>query len=208
MINSEKKQETILDDYHYDTEAIAERAREMLRGHRQYQKLRSQLGKLNAIRDLAKISMIQAQLREIETAEMTRLTRLEEEQRKNVNSISTLLKSIDIDEFNRYQELMAGVTLLLDMMDTAFSDVNRLLERNKIGISMGNFPELQAARKVAWDMASDEQNKMPKYKNNLWAEESERLYQTLQKRCAVYRRKVERIETKIGKIEGKGETEK
>lgn len=205
MINSDIKQETVLDDFRYDTEAIAARARDILKGNRQYQKLREQLERLNPYHDLAKLSMVQTQLRKMETDEMARLTRLEEEQRKSVNRIADMLKDIDTGEYNRYQELMAGISLLLDIMDSAFSDVNRLLDRNRIGINIGNFPELAAARKTAWAMASAEQDEMAAYKHEIWSGESDRLYKILQERCAVFRRKVERIEDKLRKIEEKGE---
>lgn len=188
-----------LNDYHYDTEAIAQRAAEILKGNKPYQKLYKKLQLLNPKRDMMKIALLQSQLREIESDEMNRLIELEENSRKKVRNIAVLLERIAPNEAAKYQEMMAGLSLLLDMIDTSFSDINKLLRRNSIGVEMNNFPELEAAKKLVWKMVFAEQKKMQTYQDNLWSEESGRLYTYLQARCAVYRRKVERVEGKLKK---------
>ena len=121
------------------------------------------------------------------------------ERRKDINNMATLLHG---EERNRYQELVAGLSLLLDLMDSTFSDLNTLLMRNKTGIQMDKFPELRAARKMLWDMANGEQEGMPQYKLDLWAAESDRLYKVLQERMGVFRRKVEREEARQDRQQG------
>ena len=93
---------------------------------------------------------------------------------------------------------------MLDMTDNIFFDINKLLNRNNIGIEMNNFPELKAAKKTVQDMAIKEQYGMARYKEDLWNDESERIYKYLLERCAIYRRKVDRIESKMKKTENKG----
>ena len=98
---------------------------------------------------------------------------------------------------------MAALSLLLDMTDNVFFDINQVLKRNNLGIEIDNFPEMKAAKKTAQDMAIKEQYAMARYKEDLWNEESERIYKYLLERCATYRRKVDRIEARQEKKGGK-----
>lgn len=182
--------------YGIDRDAINEQARANLQNNRQYKKLYEEYQRLDPRRDFVKIGILQSRLRLMESREMDRLANLEIERRKDVNLLADVLREKDAKEYERYQELMAALSLLLDMMDSTFGDLNRLLVRNKIGITMDQFPELIAAKKLAWQMASGEQNQMPEYKSELWSEESERIYKYLLERCATYRRKVDRIEAR------------
>lgn len=180
----------------FDSEAMQRQARENLEHNREYNKLYKEFHRLDPRRDLVKRSLMQTKMRHMENQEFLRLQQLEMERRKNVNTMTALLQG---EERNRYQELMSGLSLLLDLMDTTFSDVNMLLMRNNTGIQMDKFPELRAARKMLWEMANGEQEKMPQYKLDLWADESERLYKVLQERMGVFRRKVEREEARLAK---------
>lgn len=178
----------------FGSEAMLRQARENLKGNREYNKLFKEWSQLNPHRDLVKRSLVQTKMRHMENQEFQRLQELEMQRRKDINAIAELLQG---EERNEYQELVAGLSLLLDLMDSTFSDLNLLLMRNKTGIQMDKFPELMAARKMLWDMANGEQDNMPKYKLDLWAAESDRLYRVLRERMGVYRRKVEREEARI-----------
>ena len=180
--------------YGIDRDAICEQARANLSKNRQYKKLYDELNRLDLHCDLVKIGILQSRLRLMESREMDRLAELEIMRRKDVNRLADLLKEKDILEYEQYQDLMSALSLLLDMMDSAFGDLNRLLVRTKMGITMEQFTELQQAKRLAWQMASGEANGMPKYKSDLWSEESERIYKYMMERCATYRRKVDRIE--------------
>lgn len=180
-------------DYGIDREAIARQAIGNLKGNRPYQKLYEQLQRLDPRRDFVKRNYVQTQIREMESKEINRLVNLELDRRKDVNRLTDYLQG---DDRNRYQELMSGLSLLLDMIDSTFFDINQLLSRCNTGVQMENFPEIVSAKKLVWTLANGEQNEMPRYKADLWAEESARLYDYLQERCAVFRRKVERKEAK------------
>lgn len=130
---------------------------------------------------------------------MERLQQREMNRRKDIKAIAEMLQG---EQRQQYDELLSGISLLLDLMDSTFSDLNTLLMRNKVGIQIDKFPELQAARKMLWDMANEEQDKMPQYRHDLWADESERLYKHLRDRMAIYRRKVEREEARQDKQQG------
>ena len=151
-----------------------------------------------------KINLVKTKMKHIVNVETNRLWMLEMEKRKSVKDLSDLLLKKDRAEYEHFQELMAGLSLLLDMTDNIFFDINKLLNRNNIGIEMNNFPELKAAKKTVQDMAIKEQYGMARYKEDLWNDESERIYKYLLERCATYRRKVDRIESKMKKTENKG----
>ncbi len=191
-----------LESYHLDMKSFTERAKDRLRNNRKYAKLQKQLCSLSSVYDLVKIGIIKEKMEQMEKNEIRRLIEMEMEQRKSVNHIAEILKEIDVKEFDRYQELMAGMLFCFDMIDSTISDINKVLKRNKIGIDLNKFEEFNGVRRVIWDMVSSEQKKMPNYKNELWSDESEHLYEILQNRCGVYRRKVNRVEEKIIKEKG------
>ena len=196
---AEKEKVSIDEVYGIDRDALAALASKNLMSDRQYKKLYDEYQRLDRRRDFVKIGIVQSRLRLMESREMDRLTELEIARRKDVNRLADLLKEKDTLEYEQYQDLMSALSLLLDMMDSTFGDLNRLLVRNKIGITMEQFPELLNAKQLAWQMATGEQDKMPEYKGELWSGESERIYKYLLDRCATYRRKVDRIEAKMEK---------
>ncbi len=203
MEDNRKRQLADLDDYHYDTKEIALRAIENLRNIKEYCKLEEQYLEARRQHNLLQISQLSARINKMKQDEVHRLVLMEEERRKNIERISDVLRSIDPAEEERYQMLLAALSLLLDMVDTVFSEINIVLRKNKIGVEMDNFPELKAAMKIVWEMAFDEQDKMMEYKNKLWSEESQRLYKYILERSAVYCRKVDRIEARMEKSEVK-----
>ena len=180
----------------FDTEAMLRQVRENLKDNREYNKLYKEMERLDPRRDLLKRSLVQTKMRHIENQELQRLQQLEMNRRKDIKAIAEMLQG---EQRQQYDELLSGISLLLDLMDSTFSDLNTLLMRNKVGIQIDKFPELQAARKMLWDMANEEQDKMPQYRLDLWADESERLYKHLRDRMAIYRRKVEREEARQDK---------
>ena len=183
-------------DYHYDGKEIVERAMENLKGHKPYQKLKDELKRLDPRRDFVKRNLLQTQMRKIEEDEMHRLIALEEKRQMDVNAIADMLKELSPDDHRRYQELMAGLAMAIDVLDYTFTDINGLLYRNGIGVQMFQFPEVAAARKMLSDLADMEQEKMPEYKRTEYVAESDRLWEHLKERTAVYVRKIDRIESK------------
>ena len=183
----------------FDLVTMTRQAQENLMDNREYKKLSKQLAQLNPRRDLLKYQLVQTKMRHMEQQELERLQQLEMNRRKDIKAIAEMLQG---EQRQQYDELLSGISLLLDLMDSTFSDLNLLLMRNKVGIQIDKFPELQAARKMLWDMANDEQDKMPQYRHDLWAKESDRLYKHLRDRMAIYRRKVEREEARMEKRQG------
>lgn len=180
----------------FDLVTMTRQAQENVKGNREYKKLSKELAQLNPRRDLLKYQLVQTKMRYMEQQELERLQQREMNRRKDIKAIAEMLQG---EQRQQYDELLSGISLLLDLMDSTFSDLNTLLMRNKVGIQIDKFPELQAARKMLWDMANDEQDKMPQYRLDLWADESERLYKHLRDRMAIYRRKVEREEARQDK---------
>lgn len=206
MINSKQdmtEKINIDEVYGIDRDAISEQARANLSKNRQYSKLYDEMNRLDRKCDLVKIGILESRMRLMESREMDRLAEVELNRRKDVNRLADLLKEKDTQEYEQYQTLMAALSLLLDMTDNIFFDLNKLLRRNNIGIEMDNFPELKVAKKTVQSMAIKEQYSMERYKEDLWNEESERLYKYVLERCATYRRKVERIEAKMERTEKK-----
>ena len=185
-------------DYHYDEEEISERVRENLKQHKPYQKLYEQYQRLDPRRDFVKRNLIQTQMRKIEEDEVHRLVALEDKRRQDVNAIADMLKNLNPDDHRRYQELMAGLAMAIDVLDYTFTDINGLLYRNGIGVQMFQFPEVAAARKMLSDLADMEAEHMPEYKRTEYVAESDRLWKHLQERTAVYVRKIDRIEAAHG----------
>lgn len=183
----------------FDLVTMTRQAQENVKDNREYKKLSKELAQLNPRRDLLKYQLVQTKMRYMEQQELERLQQLEMNRRKDIKAIAEMLQG---EQRQLYDELLSGISLLLDLMDSTFSDLNTLLMRNKVGIQIDKFPELQAARKMLWDMANDEQDKMPQYRLDLWADESERLYKHLRDRMAIYRRKVEREEARMDKKKG------
>jgi hypothetical protein len=178
---------------------MTQQAHENLMDNREYKKLSKELAQLNPRRDLLKYQLVQTKMRYMEQQELERLQQREMNRRKDIKAIAEMLQG---EQRQQYDELLSGISLLLDLMDSTFSDLNLLLMRNKVGIQIDKFPELQAARKMLWDMANKEQDKMPQYRLDLWADESERLYKHLRDRMTIYRRKVEREEARQDKQQG------
>ncbi len=183
----------------FDLVTMTRQAQENVKDNREYKKLSKQLAQLDPRRDLLKYQLVQTKMHYMEQQELERLQQLEMNRRKDIKAIAEMLQG---EQRQQYDELLSGISLLLDLMDSTFSDLNTLLMRNKVGIQIDKFPELQAARKMLWDMANEEQDKMPQYRLDLWAEESDRLYKHLRDRMAIYRRKVEREEARQDKQQG------
>ena len=183
-------------DYHYDDKEIIERVRENLKQHKPYQKLKAELGRLDPRRDFVKRNLVQTQMRKIEEDETHRLVDLEEKRRMDVNNIADMLKGLNPDDYRRYQDRMAGLAMAVDLLDWTFSDINGLLYRNGIGVQMFQFPEVAAAWKMLSDLADMEAEHMPEYKRTEYVAESDRLWEHLKERTAVYVRKIDRIEAK------------
>jgi len=192
-----------LDEMHYDMQEIANRAMENLGGNREYRNLLDRYDRAVRSRQYVQQAQLSAKIDLMKRQEMQRLIELEESRRKDVNTLARMLKRINHADHDRYQELLAALSLLLDMTDNVFFDINEVLKRNNLGIEMDNFPELKAAKKTAQDMAIKEQYAMARYKEDLWNEESERIYKYLLERCATYRRKVDRIEARQEKKDHK-----
>lgn len=183
----------------FDLVTMTRQAQENVKDNREYKKLSKELAQLNPRRDLLKYQLVQTKIRYMEQQELERLQQREMNRRKDIKAIAEMLQG---EQRQQYDELLSGISLLLDLMDSTFSDLNLLLMRNKVGIQIDKFPELQAARKMLWDMTNKEQDKMPQYRLDLWADESERLYKHLRDRMAIYRRKVEREEARQDKQQG------
>lgn len=180
----------------FDLVTMTRQAQENVKDNREYKKLSKELAQLDPRRDLLKCSLVQTKMRYMEQQELERLQQREMNRRKDIKAIAEMLQG---EQRQQYDELLSGISLLLDLMGSTFSDLNLLLMRNKVGIQIDKFPELQAARKMLWDMANEEQDKMPQYKQDFYAEESDRLYKHLRDRMAIYRRKVEREEARMDK---------
>lgn len=183
----------------FDLVTMTRQAQENVKDNHEYKKLRKELAQLDPRRDLLKYQLVQTKMRYMEQQELERLQQREMNRRKDIKAIAEMLQG---EQRQQYDELLSGISLLLDLMDSTFSDLNLLLMRNKVGIQIDKFPELKAARKMLWDMANEEQDKMPQYRLDLWADESERLYKHLRERMAIYRRKVEREEARQDKQQG------
>lgn len=181
-------------DYHYDGKEIVDRSKENLKQHKPYQKLKDELKRLDPRRDFVKRNLVETKIRQIEEEEVHRLVELEDKRRQDVNNIAEMLRGLNPDDHRRYQELMAGLAMAIDVLDYTFTDINGLLYRNGIGVQMFQFPEVAAARKMLSDMADMEQEHMPEYKRKEYVAESDRLWEHLKERTAVYVRKIDRIE--------------
>jgi hypothetical protein len=94
--------------------------------------------------------------------------------------------------------------MAIDVLDYTFTDINGLLYRNGIGVQMFQFPEVAAARKMLSDLADMEQEHMPEYKREEYVAESDRLWEHLKQRTAVYVRKIDRIEAAQEKAASSG----
>ena len=180
----------------FDLVTMTRQAQENVKDNREYKKLDKELAQLDPRRDLLKYQLVQTKMHYMEQQELERLQQQEMNRRKDIKAIAEMLQG---EQRQQYDELLSGISLLLDLMDSTFSDLNLLLMRNKVGIQIDKFPELQAARKMLWNMANKEQDKMPQYRLDLWADESERLYKHLRDRMTIYRRKVEREEARQDK---------
>lgn len=183
-------------DYYYGEDEIQERVKQNLKGHKQYQKLYEQYQRLDPRRDFVKCNLVQTQMRKIEQDEVYRLVALEDKRRQDVNNIAEMLKEMNPADHRRYQELMAGLAMAIDLLDYTFTDINGLLYRNGIGVQMFQFPEVAAARKMLSDLADMEVDHLPEYKRTEYVAESDRLWEHLKKRTAVYVGKINRIEAR------------
>ena len=198
MKQEEKKVVAGLDEYHYDEQDIANRAMENLGKNKEYRKLLDQYDAAKRQRNFVKQTQLNLRIVEMKQQEVHRLVDLEESKRKSVKGCKELLKRVNMEDYYNYKDMMSVLAFLLDITDTTFTEINKLLRRNNTGVEMNNFPEFKAARKVAWDMTADEQREMQSFHNDLFADETERLFGYLLSRATVLRHKVEREERKRG----------
>jgi len=182
------------EDYGYASVEIIRQASESLRQNKQYRKLMEQWDSANRRGNFVQKINAHAQMRQMEKAEIDRIVAYEDKRRQNVKAVSQMLEQTDHDEFLKYQDLMSGLSFLLDLVDYTFTDINDLLHRNNLGIQMENFPELIKAKKEMAALVGNEVKTMPDYQQQLWMDESDRLFDHLKERAAVYRRKVKREE--------------
>lgn len=187
------------EDYGYDSEAIAEQARENLKRNRPYQKLYEQIDRLDQKRDFVKRNYLLTRARQMEDNEIRRLIDLANKRRQDVRRIGDYLEQHNPEDSEKYETLMAGFAFLLDMIDFTLHDINAILFRNKTDIRMENFPEIVKCRKLAEEMAGSDITKMPEWQRNMWMYESDRLFNYLKTRSADYLRRAEREERKRGK---------
>ena len=180
------------EDYGYASVDIINQATANLRQNKQYRKLMEQWSNFDKRGQIVQRINISAQMRQMEKAEIDRIVAYEDERRKSVTAVSQMLEQIDHDEFLKFLDLMSGLSFLLDLVDYTFTDINDLLHRNKLGIQMENFPELIKAKKEMSALVGCEVKTMPDYQQQLWMDESDRLFDHLKERAVVYRRKVER----------------
>ena len=184
------------EDYGYDSEAIAEQARENLKRNRPYQKIYEQLDRLDPRRDFVKRNYLLTQVRLMEENEIKRLMDLDNKRRQNVRRLGDYLEQHNPEDSEKYETLMAGFAFLLDMIDFTLHDINEILFRNKTDIKMENFPEIVKCRKLAEEMSGSDIKKMPEWQRNMWMYESDRLFNYLKTRSADYLRRAEREEKK------------
>lgn len=204
MINKETGQDVEPIEYGIDAEAIAQQAKvNLLNGNREYKRLYEDYRKLDSRRDFVKISMTQGRLRQMENEEIDRLWMLEMEKRKSIRGISDLLRQKDRREYDHWQELLAGLSFVMDMIDFTVADINELLQRNNIGIKLEKFKEIEDARALAQKLTGDNLNHSKDWHAQMWMDESDRLWDHLKERCATYRRKVDRIEARQEKKDHK-----
>jgi len=183
-------------DYHLDEVAIMAQAKENLMRNKEYSKLYEQWKRLDPRRDFVKIGLLQAKIRRLEQQEFDRLEQQALDDRKSVDGINDVLKSNNPAAYDHWQELLAGMSFLFDMIDFSIADINELLDRNGVGVKLEKFKEIEGARKVCKDMMLTDFDKMPETQQQMWMDESDRLWEHLKERCAVYRRKVDKWEAK------------
>ena len=189
-------------EYGIDPEAISRQAKQnLLTGNNEYRKMYKQLQGLDPRRDFVKRSIIETKQRMMESAEIDRLYGIEIAKRKSVKVISSLLLEKDRKEYDRWQELMAGFLFTMDMMDFTVNDINELLARNNIGIKLEKYKEIEAARSLAQKMTGDNLSHSKGWHADMWMDESDRLWEFMKERCAVYRRKVDRKLERLNKDE-------
>lgn len=183
-------------DYHLDENAILAQAKENLKRNKEYGRLYEQWKRLDHRRDFVKIGLLQAKIRRMEQQEFDRLEQNAIDDRKSVDGINDVLKANNPDAYDHWQELLAGMSFLFDMIDFSIADINELLGSNGVGVKLEKFKEIEGARKVCKDMMLTDFDKMPETQQQMWMDESDRLWEHLKERCAVYRRKVDRWEAK------------
>ena len=200
MINSETKQQVEPIEYGIDAEAIQRQAdQNLMKGNKEYRKLHEQLDKCDMHRDFVKINYLKTKMKLMAHAEIDRLWMLEMDKRKSVRGLSEVLLQKDRKEYDHWQELLAGLSFVMDMIDFTVADINELLNRNNIGIKLEKFKEIEAARGLAQQLTGDNLNHSKDWHQQMWMDESDRLWEHLKERCATYRRKVDRIEDKLNK---------
>lgn len=183
-------------DYHLDEVGIMAQAKENLKSNKEYGKLYEQWKRLDPRHDFVKIEYVKTKIRVLEQQEFDRLEQKALDARKSVDGINGVLKANNPAAYDHWQELLAGMSFLFDMIDFSIADINELLDRNGVGVKLEKFKEIEAARKMCDEMALKDFGRMHEAQQQLWMDESDRLWEHLKERCAVYRRKVDKWEAK------------
>ena len=201
MVDKETRQETEPIEYGIDCEAILRQAEDNLaKGNREYRKMRKEVDALDWRRDYVKINLLKSKMQQLTNNEVDRLWMLEMNKRKSVRGISDLLLKKDRTEYDHWQELLAGLSFIMDMIDFTIADMNELLQHNNTGIKLEKFKEIEAARTLAQQLTGDNLKHSTEWHAKMWMDESDRLWEYLKLRCSTYRRKVDR---KLDRIEQK-----
>lgn len=183
-------------DYHLDKEAILAQVKENMKRNREYNKLYEQWKRLDLRRDFVKSEYLKTKMRILEQKEFDRLEQKALDDRKSVDGINEMLRANNPAAYDHWQELLAGMSFLFDMIDFSIADINELLDRNGVGVKLEKFKEIEAARKACDQMALKDFGRMHATQQQLWMDESDRLWEHLKRRCGVYRRKVDKWEAK------------
>ena len=195
LFNKETRQEVEPVEYGIDEQAIQQQAESNLKsGNAEFKRLERELQKLDCHRDFAKISLTKAKMQALMEQEVNRLWALEMNQRKSIKGISELLLQKDRAQYDRWQELLAGLSFIMDMLDFTVNDINELLARNNIGIKLEKFKEIEAARGLAQKLTGDNLSHSKQWHAQMWMDESDGLWEHLKERCAAYRREVDNRE--------------
>lgn len=192
MINKETGQEVDPIEYGIDTDEIQRRAEQNMKtGCKEYKRLLQELDRLDPRHDFMKMSLVKTKMKHMVAEEIDRLWMLEMDRRKSVQGISDLLMQKDRGEYDHWQELLAGLSFVMDMIDFTVADINELFDRNNIGIRLEKFKEIEDARALAQRLTGDNLKHSKQWHQDMWYEESDRLWEHLKERCAAYRREVD-----------------
>ena len=172
---------------------LIEKAKELILKNDKYRNLQKKYERLSSQRKYIEAIKVKDMM---EAAMRGVVQKLIEQEIKERQTTEGLLKILPNEEGEKYRDLLSAMCFCFDTIDYIVADINDLLKRNETGFNVENLPEIKACKQKVASVVGIETNKMEGEQQQLYFNEADGVYAYLLKRCGVFRRKCDKLQSK------------